>query len=102
MNTIRALNTNGDIGFGTLYLSGPISNVVNSTGNYLTSLAKGNVTFISSDYISLTPRRELVSANSFLCIPPPPLGWYLPTPSHLCLIAALLEQFAARGGLRKK
>ena len=70
VNTIRALNTNGDInlipkGFGTLYLTGPISNVVNSIGNYLTSLAKGNVTFISSDYISLTSRSAGSTITSF-------------------------------------
>ena len=70
VNTIRALNTNGDInlvtkGFGTLYFTGPVSNVVNSTGNYLTSLAKGNVTFISSDYISLTSKSAGSTITSF-------------------------------------
>lgn len=55
-NTISAINNNGNIniipkGLGTIYLTGPIQNVVNSQGNYLTSLANGNINFLSSDYI---------------------------------------------------
>lgn len=69
-NDIRALNTNGDLnlisdGFGTIFLSGPVSNIVHSTGNYLTSLAHGNVTFIASDYINLTSQSSSSSITSF-------------------------------------
>ena len=66
-NTIRALNVNGDIvllprQLGGIYLSGPVSNIVSSAGNYLTSLNNGNVTFLSSDYINLTSKS---SSNTF-------------------------------------
>jgi hypothetical protein len=55
-NTISAINNNGNIniipnGLGTIFLTGPVQNVVNSQGNYLTSLANGNINFLSSDYI---------------------------------------------------
>lgn len=69
-NTIQALNANGDIillpkGTGGLYFNGPISNIVNSQGNYLTSLANGNVTFIASDYINLVSQSSSSSITSF-------------------------------------
>lgn len=69
-NTIRALNTNGDIniipkGFGGIYLDGPVINNVLSAGNYITSLADGNVTFLASDYINLTSQSSGVSITSF-------------------------------------
>jgi hypothetical protein len=69
-NTISALNVNGDIKLvprqrGGIYLSGPITNVVSSTGNYLTSLKNGNVTFSSSDYINLTSRSSSNTFTSF-------------------------------------
>jgi hypothetical protein len=58
-NDIMALNNNGDVniipdGFGSIFLNGPIVNNVLSTGNYLTSLADGGVTFIASDDINFT------------------------------------------------
>ena len=70
VNTIRALNSNGDInlipkGSGTLYFTGPISNVVASSGNYLTSLNNGNITFLSSDYINLTSKSAGATLTSF-------------------------------------
>jgi hypothetical protein len=69
-NTIRALNINGDINLiprqlGSIYLSGPITNVVSSVGNYLTSVKNGNVTFLSSDYINLTSRSSSNTFTSF-------------------------------------
>lgn len=69
-NTISALNNDGDInlipkGIGTLYLTGPISNIVASQGNYLTSLANGNITFLSTDYINLTSLSSSSSITSF-------------------------------------
>jgi len=69
-NTIRALNTNGDIniaskGFGGIYLDGPVINNVLSSGNYLTSLADGNVTFLASDYINLTSQSNGASITTF-------------------------------------
>jgi len=70
VNTIRALNSNGDInlipkGTGTLYFTGPISNIVASAGNYITSLNNGNITFISSDFISLTSKSAGATLTSF-------------------------------------
>lgn len=69
-NNIKALNTNGDIniipkGFGGIYLNGPVTNNVLSSGNYLTSLADGNVTFIASDYINLTSQSSSSSITTF-------------------------------------
>jgi hypothetical protein len=69
-NTIRALNINGDINLiprqlGSIYLSGPITNIVSSVGNYLTSVKNGNVTFSSSDYINLTSRSSSNTFTSF-------------------------------------
>ena len=69
-NTITALNINGDINLvprqlGSIYLTGPVANIVSSTGNYLTSLKDGNVTFLSSDYISLTSRSSSNTFTSF-------------------------------------
>ena len=69
-NTIRALNVNGDIiltprQLGGIYLTGPISNIVTSVGNYLTSLNKGNVTFLASDYINLTSKSSSNTFTSF-------------------------------------
>jgi hypothetical protein len=69
-NTIRALNSNGDIiliprQFGSIYLNGPIRNIVSSIGNYLTSLNNGNVTFLSSDYINLTSKSSSNTFTSF-------------------------------------
>ena len=66
-NTIRALNSNGDVillprQLGSIYLNGPVNNIVPSTGNYLTSLNNGNVTFLASDYINLTSKS---SSNTF-------------------------------------
>lgn len=66
-NTIRALNSNGDIillprQLGSIYLNGPINNTVTSIGNYLTSLNNGNVTFLASDFINLTSKS---SSNTF-------------------------------------
>ena len=68
-NDIKALNTNGDLnlipkGLGTIYLTGPVSNIA-SSGNYLTSLANGNITFVSSDYINLTSQSSSSSINTF-------------------------------------
>lgn len=68
-NNIKALNTNGDLnlipkGFGTIYLSGPVSNVV-STGNYLTSLANGNINMIASDYINFTSKSSSSTITTF-------------------------------------
>ena len=70
VNTITAINTNGDINLvpnqlGTLFLTGPINNTVSSFGNYLTNLGNGNVTFIASEYISLTSNDSYISASSF-------------------------------------
>lgn len=69
-NTIRALNNNGDIfliprQLGGLFFNGPITNIVTSAGNYLTSLNNGNITFVSSDYINLTSRSSSSSITSF-------------------------------------
>lgn len=69
-NTIRSLNNDGDInlisnGLGTLYLTGPVSNVVASQGNYLTSLADGNVTFLASDSINFTSYSSSSSLTTF-------------------------------------
>lgn len=69
-NTISALNINGDINLvsrqlGSIYLTGPVKNIVSSTGNYLTSLKDGNVTFLSSDYINLTSRSSSNTFTSF-------------------------------------
>jgi hypothetical protein len=69
-NTISALNINGDINLvprqrGGIYLSGPVTNIVSSVGNYLTSLKNGNVTFLSSDYINLTSRSSSNTFTSF-------------------------------------
>jgi hypothetical protein len=41
-------------GLGSIYLTGPINNIVNSVGNYLTSLANGNASIIASDYLNFT------------------------------------------------
>lgn len=69
-NTISALNNDGDInlvsnGLGTLFLTGPVSNVVVSQGNYLTSLADGNVTFLASDSINFTSYSSSSSLTTF-------------------------------------
>lgn len=69
-NTIQAINTNGDIniipnGLGTLYLTGPVYNMVTSSGNYFTSLSDGNVTFLASDFISLTSNKSYANISSF-------------------------------------
>jgi hypothetical protein len=69
-NDIKALNTNGDIniiskGFGGIYLNGPVTNNVLSSGNYLTSLADGNVTFIASDYINMISQSSGSLINTF-------------------------------------
>lgn len=69
-NTIQALNPDGDInliskGLGRLNFTGPISNVVVSQGNYLTSLAMGNVTYISGDYLSFTSQSSSNTMTSF-------------------------------------
>ena len=69
-NTIQALNPNGDIillpkGSGGLFFNGPVTNIVNSQGNYLTSLANGHITFISSDYINLVSQSSSSSITSF-------------------------------------
>jgi hypothetical protein len=68
-NTIQAINTNGDInllrkGNGTLFLTGPITNVA-STGNYLTNVLNGNVIFNASDYVSLTSNQSTINLDSF-------------------------------------
>ena len=49
-------------GFGTIYLTGPINNTVNSVGSYITSLADGNFSVIASDYLALT---SLSSGSTF-------------------------------------
>jgi hypothetical protein len=69
-NTISAINNNGNVvvkpnALGTLYLTGPINNTVSSFGNFYTNLANGNVTFIASDYISLTSNTSYLNASSF-------------------------------------
>lgn len=69
-NNIKALNANGNIniipkGFGGIYLNGPVINNVLSSGNYITSLADGNVTFLASDYINLTSQSSGVSITTF-------------------------------------
>jgi hypothetical protein len=68
-NTIKAINTNGDVilrpnGIGSLVFNGPVNNTV-SSGNYLTNLANGNVTFIASDYINLTSISSGSSISTF-------------------------------------
>lgn len=68
-NTISAINTNGDviihpIGVGSLFLSGPINNTT-SSGSYVTNLANGSVTFLASDFISLTSLSSNSSITTF-------------------------------------
>lgn len=69
-NTIRAVNQNGDViivsrQLGGIYLSGPVTNIVNSIGNYLTSVNNGNITFASSDYIDITSRSSANTISAF-------------------------------------
>lgn len=68
-NTISAINTDGDViirpkGIGNIYLNGPVNNVT-SSGNYVTSLANGSVTFLSSDYINFTSLSSNSSITTF-------------------------------------
>lgn len=68
-NTISAINTNGDIiikpsGIGGIYLNGPLNNV-STYGSYVTSLANGSVTFLSSDYIHFTSLSSNSSITTF-------------------------------------
>jgi hypothetical protein len=69
-NTISAVNLNGSVdivpkGIGFINLTGPILNNVASAGNFISNLSNGYVSFISSDFISLTSNRSSFSATSF-------------------------------------
>lgn len=69
-NTIQAINTNGDInikpnGIGSLFLTGPIVNIVASTGNFISNLSNGHVSFTSNDYIGLISTNSSIGSSSF-------------------------------------
>ena len=68
-NTIQAVNNNGDViilakGNGGLYLTGPITNIA-SSGNYLTDVRNGSVTFNANNNVSLLSKNSYFNASSF-------------------------------------
>lgn len=68
-NTIQAVNNNGDVivlakGNGGLFLTGPITNIA-SSGNYLTDVRNGSVTFNANSNVSLLSKNSYLNANSF-------------------------------------
>lgn len=69
-NDISAINNNGNVniipqGIGSINLVGPVSNIVNSRGNYLTQLANGSVTFIASSSVSINSLSAGSSITTF-------------------------------------
>jgi len=69
-NDITAVNANGNVniisdGAGIINIRGPISNIVNSTGNYLTQLANGSITFIASSSVSINSLSAGSSLSTF-------------------------------------